>query len=313
MSLNKKLAEIIQVLGLEKFTLVDVGVAEDFNNCWRAVGDYLFAVGFEPNKEEFDRLNSKNKKNSKYYNCCLAEKPSQINFFLNQEVKCSSCLKPNYKFLKRFPWLERFNLVKQISMQAESLDHLSLSRNIDFIKLDTQGYDLDILKGGEKTLESVCGLEVEVEFSTLYDKQPLFSDVDQYLRGLGFSLFDLRPCYWKRNSIPRAGRGQIIFGDALYFKDYISLNTVPVNLAPIVISAIIYKKYDFVVELINYFYKKGSLSFENKERIESVILSLGKTMLSIPHFKGKTMVIKWLENVLARLKSASWARYDSWR
>jgi len=314
MKRKKLVSKLVDYLDLDKFSLVDVGAAGDFDKRWKILGKRLSVVGFEPGEQEYNNLVKKKRSaNIKYYNFCLADKPGQLNFLISRLKTNSSCLKPNFEFLKRFPRVERFDVIDEVSLPANDLDTVLSSERVDFIKLDVQGSELNILKGASQSLEQACGLEVEVEFSTLYDRQPLFSDVDQYLRGLGFSLFDLRPCYWKRNPIPRVGRGQIIFGDALYLKDYISLETMPVNLAPIIMSAVVYKKYDFAVELINYFHKKGNLSFENRERIKLVIFSLGKTILNLPHFKGKTMLINWLENVLARLKSASWARYDSWR
>ena len=53
---------------------------------------------------------------------------------------------------------------------------------VDFIKLDTQGSELDILHGAGSLLDNCSGLQLEVMFSPLYEGQPLFADVDAYLR-----------------------------------------------------------------------------------------------------------------------------------
>jgi hypothetical protein len=77
-------------------------------------------------------------------------------------------------------------------------------------------------------------VEVEVEFTPIYRGQPLFADVDRFLRGLGFLLFDLRPCCWKR----AAGRGiggpygQMIWADALYLKSLPALHATVADLDP---------------------------------------------------------------------------------
>src|SRR5258707_15700586 len=57
----------------------------------------------------------------------------------------------------------------------------------EFLKLDTQGADLDILRGAGPLLDGCLGVEVEVMFAPLYDGQPLFADVDSYLRSRGFT------------------------------------------------------------------------------------------------------------------------------
>ena len=92
---------------------------------------------------------------------------------------------------------------------------------VDFIKIDTQGYELSILEGAKRTLENVIGLEIEVEFLPIYKDQPLFHEVNQFITSRGFELFDLKRYYWRRNNTNNYGadkKGQIIFGDALYFR-----------------------------------------------------------------------------------------------
>jgi hypothetical protein len=63
---------------------------------------------------------------------------------------------------------------------------------VDVLKLDVQGAELDILRGAGALLDGVRALDLEVEFAPLYRGQPLFADVDAYLRERGFSLWRLR-------------------------------------------------------------------------------------------------------------------------
>jgi len=63
--------------------------------------------------------------------------------------------------------------------------------DLDFIKLDTQGSELDILKGSDKILRSpLIGLEIEMEFISLYKDQPLFGDVVNFLGSKNFQFID---------------------------------------------------------------------------------------------------------------------------
>jgi hypothetical protein len=100
---------------------------------------------------------------------------------------------------------------------------------VDFIKVDTQGSELAVLEGSRGILaSSVFGLEVEVEFAPMYHGQPLFSDLDSFVRQFGFQLFDQRCGYWKRDAGKKYGgpRGQLIFADALYFRTPQSLGEI---------------------------------------------------------------------------------------
>ena len=104
----------------------------------------------------------------------------------------------------------------------DSLDNILEENNIenpDFIKLDTQGSELDILKGGINTLQSdILGLEIEVEFAKMYKDQHLFSDTDIFAKEIGFFLFDIQRFYFKRKMGMKLGgsKGQITFGNSLY-------------------------------------------------------------------------------------------------
>ncbi len=55
-------------------------------------------------------------------------------------------------------------------------------------KLDVQGYELEVLRGAEATLRHVDALVVELAFEHHYAGQPLFTEVLEYLTGLGFAL-----------------------------------------------------------------------------------------------------------------------------
>jgi FkbM family methyltransferase len=59
----------------------------------------------------------------------------------------------------------------------------------DLIKLDVQGFELEVLKGAESHLDSVQFLIAEVSFKEYYHKQPLFLDIANYLAQHHFSIY----------------------------------------------------------------------------------------------------------------------------
>lgn len=101
---------------------------------------------------------------------------------------------------------------------TEDLDVLALplrdavGESIDVLKLDLQGGELDALRGLGERLSEVRVLLTEVEFTPLYAGQPLFADVDAFLRGAGFRLFHLYDV-WSHPD------GQVTSGDALYVNE----------------------------------------------------------------------------------------------
>src|SRR5262249_24052118 len=57
------------------------------------------------------------------------------------------------------------------------------------LKLDTQGSELSIMRGGERALATCSLVDIEVEFNPIYQRQALFCDVDRFLCDRGFVLW----------------------------------------------------------------------------------------------------------------------------
>jgi FkbM family methyltransferase len=55
-----------------------------------------------------------------------------------------------------------------------------------FLKIDTQGYDLEVVRGATGVLDRVVGLQLELSVQQVYDGQPDYLDVLKKLRSLGF-------------------------------------------------------------------------------------------------------------------------------
>jgi FkbM family methyltransferase len=61
----------------------------------------------------------------------------------------------------------------------------------DFIKIDTQGYELEILKGGEEALTHAEFVLLEVSLLDIYVNSPLIIDVLNFMKERGFVLYDI--------------------------------------------------------------------------------------------------------------------------
>jgi FkbM family methyltransferase len=206
--------------------LADVGARGGLKQNWQAAQRHLRVLGFEPDKREYDRLQAQPPADAPttFFNVALHDRAGRISLNIARDAGLTSIFEPDRAFLDTFPDAARFDTVARVEIDADTLDHVVETNGVagpDFIKADTQGSELFVLQGARRALETaVLGVEVEAEFTPIYRNQPVFADVDVFLRGLGFSLFDLRPCYWKRAAGRAVGGpyGQIIWGDALYLK-----------------------------------------------------------------------------------------------
>jgi hypothetical protein len=146
---------------------------------------------------------------------------------------------------------------------------------IDFVKIDTQGFEIEVLRGGRTTITGqVVGVEIEVEFAPLYEGQPLFRHVDAFLAECGFTLFKLRRQEWVRRGFEHDARGtagQLVFGDALYLRDPLSPATpwVPKDAheaEALLLVASLYDLHDFVLELTGVDTVRGLIDAEAVRR-----------------------------------------------
>src|SRR5262245_35004869 len=209
----------------QPLVLVDVGARGGLKPNWRVAERHLRVIGFEPDKSEHDRLTRGQADGpTTYFGVALNDRAGRVSLHVARDRGLSSIYEPDREFLSTFPEAERFDTVAVETVEADSLDNLLASHGIsgiDFMKVDTQGSELSVLQGARAALAaSGLGVEVEAEFTAIYKDQPVFADVDGFMRSLGYQLFDLRPCYWKRAAGRDIGgpRGQIIWTDALYFK-----------------------------------------------------------------------------------------------
>ncbi|MEB3302471.1 MAG: FkbM family methyltransferase [Cyanobacteriota bacterium] len=150
----------------------------------------------------------------------------QRTVHLTNNSMCTSLYRPNEGLLAEFNQLEVASLRSCSQVETRSLDELAeegLFERVDFIKIDIQGAELDAFLGASRTLRSTVAIVTEVEFSPIYEGQPLFGDVDRELRSRGFMFHKffglagrcLRPVVLNNN--PRLGSWHL-WSDAMYLR-----------------------------------------------------------------------------------------------
>lgn len=204
-------------------TIVDVGAAGGLHDRWSHLKTSINSILFEPDPEEFKKLNLDQNNTSLVINSALSDQNKEVRFHVCKWQEVSSIYKPNLKVLSKYQDADRFTVSKVITLQADSLNNLLEKERVtevDFIKIDTQGSELEILQGASNFLDGIIGLEVEVEFIKIYQDQPLFPEVDRFIESHGFSLIDMKRTFWKRkNADDGSNKGQLVYADALYLKE----------------------------------------------------------------------------------------------
>ena len=220
---NIKLPRLISVL--------DIGARDGIGWPWNsAKPEAINSILVEPDPDEIKELQKRHQGEILPY--ALWSEESELTLNINHSPGTSSVFDANQAFLQQFADNTRFNAKNKIKINTKTIDGLVSQgglTTIDFIKIDVQGAELDILKGGVNYLKNnLVGLESEVEFSSMYENQPLFSELEIFVRKeLGLELWDIRKTYWKykQKQYKNPTKGRLIFGDALFLRPISTLDT----------------------------------------------------------------------------------------
>ncbi|WP_157814203.1 FkbM family methyltransferase [Olleya sp. Bg11-27] len=200
---KKKVDKILEnLIAKDKIVCVDVGAKGGVLQL-NGLDTYCLYYGFEPNLEEYNKL--KQTDSHHYFPYGLSETGGKKQFYITKHASYSSLLECNFDsyrnhfgkvkgFLK---WYQGMEVLKNTTIKTETLDSFALNQDlnqIDFLKLDTQGTELSLLKSGKQLLEAkkISVIFAEVTFIEVYKNQNLFSDLDKYLKAQGYEFIDCR-------------------------------------------------------------------------------------------------------------------------
>lgn len=235
------------------FTFVDVGS----RNGILELGDlaaYTIAYGFEPNPEEYKKLISGDTDASKvgivapafreltYLPYAISDKCGMGQLYVTRGPGACGLHEPNFERLREIKWKGRqfypnfgesvFNVIREEPVEVRTLDWFAREnavQHIDYLKIDVEGSEYEVLAGAGDLLNNVSLLKVEVCFIPFRKDQKLFSHIDLLLREYGFDLirYEIVPSqvgYKERRQPftfgPSIGfpdrQGQPLSGDAVY-------------------------------------------------------------------------------------------------
>jgi len=166
-------------------------------------GDYSKQFGpwasthwFEPLPSVYSILESNlaGKFGVKLYNYALGQEESVMSIWEDSENggQSSSLMKPKECLTE---W-EHITFTQSVDVQVRTLDSFGISDS-NMLVIDAQGYELEVLKGATKTLESMAHVFCEVNSIEMYEGCPTMNDISDFLFQYGFVL---RENWWTANN-----------------------------------------------------------------------------------------------------------------
>ena len=196
-------------------------------------------VVYDADKKSLGKSDKANKKNYILVNKCIGKKNSTTKFNIMNATSASSTLKSDPKAAKYTVlnsdgtaqiWGVHTKTVKTIKLKTYTLNSLVNSEQvppIDFLSMDTQGSELDIIEGANEQLKSrVIGVATETDFSSLYNKQPLFADIQNRLKRDNFrfcQIYNFQFFNSATYSKELLGVGFLTVGESIFLKEESSL------------------------------------------------------------------------------------------
>jgi len=189
-------------------------------------------TGFEPNPDNCARRNAQARPGHRYLPYPLGDGRLR-RFYECENPLTSSLYRPNAALLAKFSRLD-LPVVGESEIQTHRLDEISDIEDIDYLKLDVQGAELDIIQGAPRLIQRTSVVHTEVEFIPMYTDQPLFGDIDVALRKSGLWLHKLDGIQGRvmqpivPNNNPFAPLSQILYADAaVYVRSFMTFDGMP--------------------------------------------------------------------------------------
>lgn len=181
--------------------VVDVGANRgQYRDFLRAHGDYDGPIhSFEPNPDCASALEARAATDSEWtVSCCaLGREESTMALNVMRSSAFSSFHSPDPTAVPELGMLNE--VVERCEVSVRRLDTVPLQASSGagaeriFLKLDTQGFDLEVLKGAEGILSRVVALQTEASVLPIYQQMPDIVETLETLKGRGFTLANAVP------------------------------------------------------------------------------------------------------------------------
>lgn len=174
-------------------------------------------VSFEPLTSAHEILKQKSKTKPNWIiaeRCAIGNEDGEIFINISENSVSSSILKVMDSHTKSEPSSKIINCEKTKIYKLDTIanQYIGSSKNL-LIKIDTQGYEDNVINGGLQTINISKGLQIELSLVKLYEGQKLFNEILERVTGMGFSLMQIEPSFTDKET------GRMLQVDGIFFRE----------------------------------------------------------------------------------------------
>jgi len=214
------LSPINEFLESNPIIVVDVGARDGFLGEIEDLKSYINYIGFDADTDECARINANTPpgfNNFRVLPHFIGSGDEAHEFYIYNSPGDSSRFTPCQSFTRKFN--PRFGIAKAVNVRPISLSSALQQEGIDqvdFLKLDTQGSELEILKSAKHNLDGLLLIESEVEITQMYEGQPLIGEFLNFMNTNGFEVLYINRVFQNRYNYLGPAKGQVTFCDVLF-------------------------------------------------------------------------------------------------
>lgn len=196
--------------------ILDVGAnTGGYASSMRSAGYVGSIISFEPVKEAYDQLAKRAMHETKWetMNIALGNNDGSSIINVSENLVSSSIAEMSSLHVDSAP---DSVYVRKEEIKIHKLDtiffDLADKQDKIILKIDTQGFEKNVIDGAEKSLPLISGLQLEMSLVPLYNNELLFPELLGYLNDRGYSLCSLE------NGFSNPDSGQLLQVDGIFFR-----------------------------------------------------------------------------------------------
>ncbi len=193
------LKKLFEFLGIDMVFDVGANTGQYYQYLRKEVGYQGLIVSFEPTPNLARLLKEKavHEKSWVIEDAALGSESGEFEFNVMENTELNSFRNPSHDETKLFVDL---NVVREkVMVKTRTIDEIykeiiqKYGKKNVYLKVDTQGFDMEVLKGAYDTLDKIPALQVEVSVVPIYYDAPTYKDIVSYLEERNFVMSGIFP------------------------------------------------------------------------------------------------------------------------